>query len=329
MSATDKNAMVRNTVLSYLHELYFRITTGLPLSERELYVQDPDEQDRPAPFVTRAILQNTINQVFKLPSPPSQSNTFTLNYASLSPSKVLSYASLTRAQKTSGGTGDTKVSKAFTSTAVKSVTSIHYLGKRKAKAQATADIGAQASKKKTVYIDREVAGKYMMSPKLFERVFFVDVDPDDFEIDREETFKSEVGRSTFAQLQQAKEIEVESETLGRQTRDSYYLKDHRLEKQMTFEKYFVVVRAYTRGHDEFFQAVPRSPCDRRPGRRQLRSQVRLQLPRPRRGSGGRGRRDPQPPEQAWRVLRREGHRLPRLGARASLRRPDLEAGDVP
>jgi hypothetical protein len=245
MSATDKNAMVRNTVLSYLHELYFRITTGLPLSERELYVQDPDEQDRPAPFVTRAILQNTINQVFKLPSPPSQSNTFTLNYASLSPSKVLSYASLTRAQKTSGGTGDTKVSKAFTSTAVKSVTSIHYLGKRKAKAQATADIGAQASKKKTVYIDREVAGKYMMSPKLFERVFFVDVDPDDFEIDREETFKSEVGRSTFAQLQQAKEIEVESETLGRQTRDSYYLKDHRLEKQMTFEKYFVVVRAYT------------------------------------------------------------------------------------
>lgn len=245
MSTADKNAMVRNTVLSYLHELYFRITTGLPLSERELYVQDPDENDRPAPFVTRAILQNTMTQVFKIPTPPSQSSTFTLNYASLAPSKILSYASVTKAQKTSGGSSSIKTSKVFANTAIKSIVTIPYLGKRKAKAQAAADVGSQASKKKTVYIDREIAAKYMMSPKIFERVFFVDVDPDDFEIDREETFKSEVGRSTFAQLQQAREIDVKSEALGGLTRDSYYLKDHRLEKQMTFEKYFVVVRAYT------------------------------------------------------------------------------------
>lgn len=244
MTSDDKSAMVRNTVMSYLHELYFRIVTGLPLSERELYVQDPDEDDRPAPFVTRAILLNTINQVFKLPTPPSQSSSLVLNYATLSPSKAMSYAAVTQAQKnTSGGPG--KVTVDINNSTLKSVVKVQYLDRLKAKAQATADVASQASKKKTVYIDREVAAKYMMSPKLFERVFFVDVDPDDFEIDRDETFKSEVGRTSFAQLQQAKEIEVKSETLGQQTRDSYYLKDHRLEKQMTFEKYFVVVRAYT------------------------------------------------------------------------------------
>jgi hypothetical protein len=113
------------------------------------------------------------------------------------------------------------------------------------RAKTVGEMATQIGVKKTVYTDRDLAAKYMMSPKLFERVFFVDVDPDDYEIDRDETFKSEVGRATFAKLQQAGEIEVENETVGSRVREAFFLKDHLSEKQMTFEKYFVVVRSYS------------------------------------------------------------------------------------
>jgi len=114
-----------------------------------------------------------------------------------------------------------------------------------AAAAAAAAAAADLAKKKTVYVDHTVAGKYMMSPKLFERVFFVHVDPDEFEIDHVETFKSETGRSTFAQLQQAGEIVTVSERVGNSTRDSFKLRDHTTEKQMIFEKFFIVVRSYS------------------------------------------------------------------------------------
>lgn len=233
MTTQDAQAMHRNTIMSYLLELYFRLLTGIPLSERELYVVDPDENDRPAPFVVQSILKQATKKIFKVEARPD----YFLNYSLISAKKAVPYSIATKTSKTFGK---------FKSVAASKLSiMVDFNHKARAHVQSTAVVANHAAKKKTVYTDREVAAKYMMLPKLFERVFFVDVDPDDFEIDREETFKSEVGKSTFSQLQQAGEIETKSETLSKMTRDSYYLKDHKLEKQMTFEKYFVVVRAYT------------------------------------------------------------------------------------
>lgn len=227
MTAKDATAMLRNTSLSYLLEVYFRLLTGIPLSEREFYVADPDENDRPAPFVVQSILDQATRRIFKVDPQPSKQLPFDL-FASARQETLVVERSKPR-------------SKLFGK--------IKFLPNLDTKAHhqvaAIAPIVSQAGSKKTVYVDKEVAAKYMMSPKIFERVFFIDVDPDDFEIDLEETFKSEVGRAAFRQLQQAGEIESISETLGQSTRDVYYLKDHTLEKQMTFEKYFTVVRDYT------------------------------------------------------------------------------------
>lgn len=238
MTQADADALGRNTVMSYLLEIYYRLLTGIPLSERELYVVDPDEKDRPAEFITRSILGKATATILK--EPPKDN--FKLDFSKISAPKLISYISATQASKS------ISTAKALVNLKIKSdilLTAQEFVGKAQHKTQAIAPVAAQASTKKTVYTDRARAGKYMMSPKLFERVFFVDVDPDDFEIDREETFRNDVGRSTFTQLQQAGEVVTYTETLGNMTRDSYYLKDHRAEKQMTFEKYFIVVRAYT------------------------------------------------------------------------------------
>lgn len=236
MTHSDFKAMHRNTVMSYLHEISFRLLTGIPMSERELYVADPDETDRPAPFVAKAILQNTTQKVFKLPV----TSNLKLNFSLANATQTVSYFSAVQAAKASSSRASTKVGGI-----IKQAISVSYSPRITRIGRSHAEAAAHVSKKKTVYTDRDLAAKYVMSPKLFERVFFIDVDPDDFEVDREETFKSDVGRSTFAQLQQAGEIEVESETLGSNVREAYFLKDHRSEKQMTFEKYFVVLRAYS------------------------------------------------------------------------------------
>jgi hypothetical protein len=238
MTTDDKKTLTRNTTMSYLLELYYRLLTGIPLSERELYIQDPDENDRPPPFVAKAILSNTITTTFKQPESSSK-----LDLSFIARQKAITYAQ-SLAPKPSSSTGLAISNQILKPMILKDFYKL-YVNKQVETAKATADAVNLLAKKKTVYTDRDIAAKYMMSPKLFERVFFVDVDPDDYEIDRDETFKSEVGKATFAQLLNAGEIEIESETINRTTRDAYYLKDHRLEKQMTFEKYFVVVRAYT------------------------------------------------------------------------------------
>ncbi len=231
MSAADRRSMLRNHVMSYMLELYFRLLTGIPLSERELYVEDPDADDRPASFVVRAVLGKQTEKIFKVPVPP--------------PPPPPPYVPPTGKFANLTVTAATAKDNVFLSIFANIDDAAKQNAKKKAAADAAAAAAAELNRKKTVYVDRAVAGKYMMSPKIFERIFFVDVDPDDFEIDREETFKSDAGKATFAQLQQAGEVVVTTERVSNEQRDSFKLKDHRTEKQMVFEKYFVVVRSYS------------------------------------------------------------------------------------
>ncbi len=227
MSDVDRRNMIRNHVTSYVLELYYRILTGIPLSERELYVEDPDDTDRPVSFVVRAVLNNLADKTYLTP-PPS------------SPPPQVVPTSTTVTVKSIG-----RVKVPTTPVNGKLYMEVDNTLKYNNNVTSHVAVVAPLKTKKTMYTDLPVAGKYMMSPKLFERVFFVDVDPDDFEIDRDETFKSAAGRSSFTQLQQAGEVEVTTETIAFDSSDTFKLKDHRVEKQMTFEKYFVVVRSYS------------------------------------------------------------------------------------
>ncbi len=199
MTDNDRRTMVRNHVTSYMFELYYRLLTGIPLTEQELHMSDPNDVAQPASFVTRTLFGSVMQNTYKIAVDPS---TFELQTDELS-------------DKTANGV------------------------------IALAEAGAKLSNKRTVYSDPNLAGRQMMSPKLFERVFFVDVDPDDFEVDKTETFKTPAGRAAFEQLMQAGELVTTTETFNRLSSDTFKLKDRKIEKQMTFEKYFVTVRVYS------------------------------------------------------------------------------------
>lgn len=235
MSKDDIQSMVRNHVLSYLLEVYFRLMTGIPVSERELFISDPDEADTPAPFITKAILTHTADKVFQV---PIQSN-FKIEpsrFVSRLDREVTSYV----AQATSASASKTKT-----------------LGKRKLTVEKLprkifdglvghAGAASDAGKKRTVYSDTEQTAKRLLSPKLFERIFWLAIDPDDYEIDYEETMASPVGQATFARLHQAGEIEVQTSTVGQASRDVYKMRDLKSSQQeLVFEKYFTTVRAYS------------------------------------------------------------------------------------
>ena len=236
MSKEDCRSMVRNHVMSYILELYFRLMTGIPASERELYITDPDESDTPASFITKAILTHAADKVFQV---PVQSN------FKIEPSrfaiKFNHEASSYLAKSTSSSS--TKKTDLFRKQSISlDLFPRRFFNQYLGHAGAASDAG----KKRTVYSDTEQTAKRLLSPKLFERIFWLAIDPDDYEIDYEETMSSPVGQATFARLQQAGEIETQTSTVGQSSRDVYKMRDLKSSQQeLVFEKYFVTVREYT------------------------------------------------------------------------------------
>ena len=236
MSKDDIRSMVRNHVLSYLLEVYFRLMTGIPASERELFIADPDETDSPAPFITKAILTHAADKVFQV---PVESN------FKIEPSR---FATRLDREATSfiaqaSSTGVAKKTALFG----KQNISVELFPRRIFDGLiGHAGAASDAGKKRTVYSDTEQTAKRLLSPKLFERIFWLAIDPDDYEIDYEETMTSPVGQATFARLQQAGEIEVQTTTVGQSPRDVYKMRDLKSSQQeLVFEKYFTTVRAYS------------------------------------------------------------------------------------
>jgi hypothetical protein len=236
MSKDDCRSMVRNHVLSYILELYFRLMTGIPASERELYISDPDDTDTPAPFITKAILTHAADKVFQVPTKPDGK----LDLSKFLRSYAVEKVNFARPPAAAGAfSGLQKFNQSKTSIELMSYKK--YFG-----VVGHAGAASDAGKKRTVYSDTEQTAKRLLSPKLFERIFWIAVDPDDYEIDYDETLASSAGQSTFSKLRQAGEIEVLTETVGLSPRDVYKMRDLKASQQeLVFEKYFITVRAYT------------------------------------------------------------------------------------
>jgi hypothetical protein len=229
LSQEDKFAMTRNHVMSYLLEIYFRVMTGIPLSERELYVIDPDDSDVPTPFVVNAMLKRAAEKVFEVPVKPDLNMDLT---------KYTYNAS--KANFQIENTANNKLIKSVFKSAAEVVGTKLY-----EQIVSTAAAASDTAKKRTVYTDAEHTSKRLMSPKLFERIFFMTVDPDDYEIDYVETMKSKIGKSTFSKLKEAGEIEEKNESTGLSTRSIFKLKELKsTQQEMTFEKYFITVKQY-------------------------------------------------------------------------------------
>jgi len=221
--------------MSYLLELYFRLMTGIPASERELYIADPDDTDTPAPFITKTILSYAADKVFQVPIQPD----FKIDFSRYQLSSAFESNKFSFASFAAGAASKIKPTAGATDRVRAHSKSYH-------KVVGHAAAASDAGKKHTVYSDTEQTAKRLLSPKLFERIFWLAIDPDDYEIDHDETLSSPVGQSTFSKLQQAGEIEVQTTTVGLSPRDVYKMRDLKASQQeLVFEKYFITVRAYT------------------------------------------------------------------------------------
>lgn len=233
MSNEDMTNMVRNHVTNMVLETYFRIVTGIPLSERDMYIEDPDDQDRPASFLTKVLLKKSADKIVQFPTPTT--SLLDLNDKTKRVSK--DYASLPAF---------------FDNGAAKIKTGLGIIQKELLdnktynELTAGAKTAVEAGQLKTVYSDAEHMARSLLSPKLFERIFFVPVDPDDYTIDYEQTQKSDIGRRTLQNLIDTDEAYIKIENFGNVRRQTYKLRESATYAQdMTFEKYFVTFRDYT------------------------------------------------------------------------------------
>lgn len=233
MTDEDRISMVRNHVTNMVLETYFRLVTGIPLTERDMYIEDPDDQDRPAPFLTKVLLQKSADRIVQFP-------TQTVSLLELQ-------------DKTKRVSKDyAKLPASFDSGVAKMKTSLNIIqkdvldNKTYNELSAGAKTAVEAGQLKTVYSDAEHTAKSLLSPKLFERIFFVPVDPDDYVIDYEQTQKSDIGRRTLQSLIDSDEVYVRVENFGNTRRQIHKLRESKTYSQdMKFEKYFVTFRNYT------------------------------------------------------------------------------------
>lgn len=236
MSHQDSSQMIKNHVMSFLLETYFRIMTGIPTSERELYISDPDDKDIPAPFIAKALINKVAEKVFEIPV----SSDYKYDLTKFLQTKTNEFQVFSNKVPIAGGISMTKkLSTGSTKNALMAVKSF-------TKLVGHASVISDISKKRTVYSDTQQTSKNVLSPKMFERIFFLSVDPDDYEIDYNETVSSTSGRSTFDKLREANEIQTTQENVGFSTREIYKMKDLKnTQKELVFEKYFVTIRSYT------------------------------------------------------------------------------------
>lgn len=101
------------------------------------------------------------------------------------------------------------------------------------------------TKMSTVLSEPGFEGKKLLSPKLFDRVFHLFVDTDDFEIDLEETRKTEQGRELFKKLlNQGLILEINDNISKNETNPvkRYKMVQRNIsENHVVFEKYFVTI----------------------------------------------------------------------------------------
>jgi hypothetical protein len=104
-----------------------------------------------------------------------------------------------------------------------------------------------ASKTRTLYSDTLDESRRIMKPKVFDRIFNIFVDPDDFEIDQIETNRTESGRDMLDSLfSSGKVISVLDQTILRSTELTPMARMKLIDKNpkendAVFEKYFITL----------------------------------------------------------------------------------------
>lgn len=229
LTADQKKEMLHNHAMSYVFETYIRLLTGVSASEYDLVV-DPSQLPKvsASKFFVDAAADHVISKAVK-------SSVKDRDLASLksfqqatnsAPSAKLNVEAQARFAPSAGEASQKMQEAVATSLA------------------AASSVVETAKRAKTVYSDNTSESRRLFTPKLFDRVFSIPVDPDDFEIDFTETLKTASGKESFDKLLKQGFVEQVSDQstffASALATPKYRLKERDInENDLTFEKYFV------------------------------------------------------------------------------------------
>jgi hypothetical protein len=231
LSQKDKNEILDNHSMSFILELYIRLMTGLQVNENSLYIMDPIE-------TFNNVAQTTWNQ--------------------LAQAVKIQNVGIASAGAVSQNKASQQIAQTTTTENVKS-TFDGATNKQKEKLLSLAEACSYINKTYNSLSTSETLISAAVMPKAFDRVFHIAVDPDDYEIDIDETLKTEEGKAIYkALLKSGKIVEEKKQTSGgsgsyknseqfnQLSSDRTYKLVERRGKnsEAALEEYFVVVETY-------------------------------------------------------------------------------------
>lgn len=226
LTVKQKDELMVNHIRSHMLELYMKLLSGFSVNELDFLI---DESDSKIGSMSQIIVNKLIDEnAPKVASTPVPRGTT----VSQDTKNSVQYATVE-----AGGRATTVVNDTFIGLAVAPAKSNENQNK----------VIVDAVKMKTLYSDTLQEAKRLMKPKMFDRVFNIFVDPDDFEIDHQETIKTDSGKDMLESLFSAgKVIEPLEQSIVRSTQVSMMTRLKLLDKNpkendAVFEKYFVTL----------------------------------------------------------------------------------------
>lgn len=228
LTKQQKQEICSNHIMSYLLETYIRTLTGMSTSEFDIDIVDQPYQ----------MEQNFIDLIkFKEPSTIMFSATTTVTTTSTSTTKTKTTNMFTTtARATYGGTLEAidldtrKAVEVFSKSSDMDTANINGRTPNSYKRQRTID---DMSKTLTNVGDPILIMQKFLSPKQFDRVFNIIVDPFEFEIDVEKTLLSQQGSRAYQDLLSAKEIDI--------VNDVQRIKKNPIDENLVFDRYIVAI----------------------------------------------------------------------------------------
>jgi hypothetical protein len=226
----QKEDIAINHVLSYFYEVYIKIMTNMNISDYS-FALDSQQINK----INKDVLKDISNSYFDLiknkTQQPQQANKQLMKLFSSMNSLPQTNNSLDGFKKTVNNVVSTTTNNLAQGKSISQKLAPTYMHGVK--------ILDSASKLTTTLINDVALIKTLLTPKKFDRVFHVAIDPDDFEINYNETIKTQQGKVALEQLIKRGDVLQTGKNGSFKYRDRTRTRD-----DIVLEKYFVSVQTF-------------------------------------------------------------------------------------
>ena len=245
LSASQKYEIARNHVMSYLAEVYIRLLTGISTAEDRFDIVEHPQLVEPA-FVQTIVdhsvaMINSIANANNVSVVQKQVPVGSVLFSTTSPKNTVD------GPVTLSSTSDVRDANALAALK-KAGTSVAANSSDQTSLDSPATVTvlqtvSNLSLMTTQLSDPNAASTRMLRPKQFDRVFNIIVDPDDFEIDVNETAKTQHGKLVLQQLISSGDVVPTPvmDNTNAPTNKYVYRRRNKKQGDMTLDKYFVSI----------------------------------------------------------------------------------------